>query len=68
MNTATETKPWATMVAPIVAKCKLAATLNMNATWNPDGATALAELLNHMALALDDPGAYRAMRIDGQKD
>jgi len=63
---ATQTKPWAKMVAPIVAKCKLAAKLDMNATWNPDGATALAEMLEHMALALDDPDAYRAMSEDGQ--
>lgn len=32
---------WTELVAPIVAKCEVAAKFDMNATWNPKGAAAL---------------------------
>jgi len=44
---------WSEIVAPIIAKCELASKLGMNATWNPDGAQALGELIKRMAQRLD---------------
>lgn len=47
-------KPWAGMVAPIVRKCRLAVTLDMNTSFNIDGSKALADLLEKMAQRLDE--------------
>lgn len=47
-------RQWSELVAPMIARCDLAAKLDMNASWNPDGARALAELLRRMATTLDD--------------
>jgi hypothetical protein len=44
---------WREMVEPIVKKCRLAETLEMNTTFNPDGSKALAALLERMAAELD---------------
>lgn len=48
-----ETGEWKKLVDPIVRKCKLAASLNMEAKFNTVGAKALAELLVQMAAILD---------------
>lgn len=48
------TREWSALVAPMVERCELAAKLQMNATWNPDGAQALGDLLKRMATTLDD--------------
>lgn len=50
----TETKPWAELVRPIVKKCRLAVALEMNTSFNMDGSTALADLLEKMAAVIDD--------------
>jgi hypothetical protein len=47
-------REWAKAVEPIVKKCRLAVMLEMNASFNGDGATALAQLLEEMAKRLDD--------------
>ena len=44
---------WRDMVEPVVKKCRLAETLEMNTTFNPDGSKALAALLERMAAELD---------------
>lgn len=49
-----ETKPWAALVRPIVKKCRLAVALDMNTSFNMDGSTALADLLEKMAATIDD--------------
>lgn len=46
-------KEWREMVEPIVKKCRLADTLEMNTTFNSDGSKALAGLLERMADELD---------------
>lgn len=45
---------WGNLVKPIVRKCRLAVMLHMNASFNEDGASALADLLEKMAEKLDD--------------
>jgi hypothetical protein len=45
---------WNKLVDPIVKKCRLAVMLEMNTTFNEDGASALADLLEQMAKRLDD--------------
>jgi len=47
-------REWTAAVTPIVKKCRLAVLLNMNASFNEVGATALADLLEKMAALIDD--------------
>jgi hypothetical protein len=44
---------WRTMVEPIVKKCRLAGSLEMDTKFNADGSQALAALLEKMATELD---------------
>lgn len=46
-------KEWREMVEPIVKKCRLAVTLDLNTSFNPDGSKALAAMLEAMADELD---------------
>lgn len=55
-----EDGPWRELVEPIAARCDLAAMFpHTNATFNGDGAKALAELLRRMADKLDHALADR---------
>lgn len=65
MSTAEST--WTEICAPIIARCELASKIGMNATWNPDGAAALGELIKRMAATLDrDLEAVEAILALGQ--
>jgi len=47
------TQEWRDMVEPIIKKCRLAESLDMNTSFNPDGSKALAAVLERMADELD---------------
>ncbi len=44
---------WREMVEPIVKKCKLAATFNGSTSFDAEGSSSLASLLERMATELD---------------
>ena len=44
---------WRDMVAPIVRKCQLSATLRCSTTFSSEGSEALAALIERMATELD---------------
>lgn len=44
---------WQELVAPIVRKCDLATTFEQGVYFNQDGARALGEILQRMAVCLD---------------
>lgn len=46
-------RPWSEMVAPIVAKCEVAAAFGQEVCWNARGAEAIGKLLKQMASHLD---------------
>lgn len=46
-------KEWREMIDPVVKKCRLAVTLDLNTSFNPDGSRALATMLEAMADELD---------------
>ena len=50
---------WSELVKPMVDRCEVAAKFGMNATWNPDGAAALGELIKTMAKTLDNENIRR---------
>lgn len=56
-----EARPWESMVLPIIKKCRLAVSLNMNTAFNEDGSIALADLLETMARTLDDEHLTREL-------
>lgn len=47
------TAQWAGLVAPIVAKCEVAANFGESVTWDREGADALGKLIKEMADKLD---------------
>lgn len=49
----TDELTWLRTVKPIIDKCRVAAMFNMNRVFRPDGAKALADLLEEMAKRLD---------------
>jgi hypothetical protein len=51
---------WKQLVQPIVRKCRLAATLNMETRFNADGSLALAKVLEDMANLIDNEIAVRS--------
>ena len=44
---------WNALVAPLVARCEVAAAFGQEAVWEPRGADALGKVLKHMADTLD---------------
>ena len=51
---------WKELVQPIVRKCRLAATLNMDTKCNATGSLALAKVLEDMADLIDTEIAARS--------
>ncbi len=48
------------MVRPIVRRCRLAASLNLDTKFNSDGSRALAAVLEDMAALIDNEIAVRS--------
>jgi len=48
-----EDQTWMEVVGPLIRKCRLAGLLDMDRVFKPNGALALAELLEQMAVRLD---------------
>lgn len=47
-------KTWNELIDPIVQKCKLSSTFNMDTVFHKDGAIALSQLLQKMATIIDE--------------
>lgn len=52
--------PWKDLVRSTTRRCRLAAALDMNTVFTPEGALALASLLDQMAKLIDDEIAVRS--------
>lgn len=53
---------WSSVVAPLVARCEVAAKFGHSAVWNAEGAAALGELLAEMARIIDEEIVRREQR------